>query len=240
MEKWKQEMLSELVRRTGLPEKKCLTFLDRVEWTEKVYELPLVKANLRPVAETEKQESLWDDDEDEPITVPKPSPIQKSSPIKKEVVRKEKPQEVRNPPMKASKPSKRITVPKKKETPSESPQQAKTEGKDPQDGVTYVKNADMKGIMDWVKTHCKPWRPPEYNALDRFNERNGTGYRSWEEVSEKENLTERELEEYFPYISWYHYLKRHDPRELSVRMQKKLGDRLDISIMGLDIIEREY
>lgn len=228
-------MLSELVRRTGLTEKKCLTFLDRAEWTEKVYELPLVKANLKPIPkETEKQESLWDDDDDEPIVQPIPSPKPKTS------IRQEKPQEVRKQPVKASKPNKRITVPKKKETPSESPKKAKTEGKDPQDGVTYVKNADMKGIMDWVKTHCKPWRPPEYNALDRFNERNGTGYRSWEEVSEKENLTERELEEYFPYISWYHYLKRHDPRELSVRMQKKLGDRLDISIMGLDIIEREY
>lgn len=235
MEKWKQEMLSELVRRTGLPEKKCLTFLDRAEWTEKVYELPLVKANLKPIPkETEKQESLWDDDDDEPIVQPMPSPKPMTA------IRQEKPQEVRKQPVKASKPNKRITVPKKKETPSESPQQAKTEGKDPQDGVTYVKNADMKGIMNWVKTHCKPWRPPEYNALDRFNERKGTGYTSWEDVSEKENLTERELEEYFPYISWYHYLKRHDPRELSVRMQKKLGDRLDISIMGLDIIEREY
>ena len=235
MEKWKQEMLSELVGKTGLPEKKCLTFLDRAEWTEKVYELPLVKANLKPTPkETEKQESLWDDDDDEPIVQPIPTPKPKTA------IRQEKPQEVRKQTVKASKPTKRITVPKKKETPSESPKQAKPEGKDPQDGVTYVKNADMKGIMDWVKSHCKPWRPPEYNALDRFNEKKGTTYRSWEEVSEKEILSERELEEYFPYISWYHYLKRHDPRELSVRMQKKLGDRLDISIMGLDIIEREY
>ncbi len=235
MEKWKQEMLSELVRKTGLPVKKCLTFLDRAEWTEKVYELPLVKANLKPMPkETEKQESLWDDDDDEPIVQPIPTLKPKTA------IRKEKPQEVRKQSVKVSKPTKRITVPKKKETSSESPKQAKTEGKDPQDGVTYVKNADMKGIMDWVKYHCKPWRPPEYNALDRFNEKKGTTYRSWEEVSEQEILSERELEEYFPYISWYHYLKRHDPRELSVRMQKKLGDRLDISIMGLDIIEREY
>lgn len=254
MEDYKRKMIDELVRRTGLPEKKCLTFLDRAEWTEKVYDIPFIKSKLKPEESKDVQESLWDEDEDTVSEEKKQDILGKMSKTadfslgkvqekdKKSLEKVQRDSKVKS--YKASqKPSrKRIgaTVSPKEEKPVIAKETTDTESKDPQDGVTYIKNASMAEIMMWVKTHCKPWRPPEYNALDKYNRIHGTGFRSWEELSLESDLSDSEIDEYFCYISWYHYLKTHDPRNFPKKIQKRLGDRLDMSVMGLDILEREY
>lgn len=70
-------------------------------------------------------------------------------------------------------------------------------------------------------------------ALEEANKKNGWKYLSWEDLCEKEDLSEKFLITYDQYIDWYGFLLAHPKRTFTAKFEKKYWKRLLMRTLGI-------
>lgn len=102
---------------------------------------------------------------------------------------------------------------------------------------TYVKGKDSELIVSGqlgkeLYGECR-YEPIENQILDTINKKYNWHYNSWEELSEKKNLTEKFINQYETYISWWHLFKAHPERKFSEDFIKKHPSPFILKTLGL-------
>lgn len=70
-------------------------------------------------------------------------------------------------------------------------------------------------------------------ALDNVNKKNKWKYENWEDLCANEDLTEKFLAEYDPYIDWYGFLQAHKNKVFTSKFEKKYWKRLLVRSLGI-------
>lgn len=70
-------------------------------------------------------------------------------------------------------------------------------------------------------------------ALDSVNKKNKWKYENWEDLCANEDLTEKFLAEYDPYIDWYGFLQAHKNKVFTNKFEKKYWKRLLVRSLGI-------
>lgn len=70
-------------------------------------------------------------------------------------------------------------------------------------------------------------------ALDNVNKKNKWKYENWEDLCANEDLTEKFLAEYDPYIDWYGFLQAHKNKVFTSKFEKKYWKRLLVKSLGI-------
>ena len=70
-------------------------------------------------------------------------------------------------------------------------------------------------------------------ALDNVNKKNKWKYNTWEELCANEDLSEKFLAEYDPYIDWYGFLQTHKNKVFTSKFEKKYWKRLLVRSLGI-------
>lgn len=101
---------------------------------------------------------------------------------------------------------------------------------------TYVSGLDSELIVSGKlsKTIYKPQMPSaEERALKEVNKNHGWKYTDWDTLSNKEDLTDSELEKYENYVNWYDFLSTHPDREFNDKYKKKFKQHLILRTLNL-------
>ena len=69
--------------------------------------------------------------------------------------------------------------------------------------------------------------------LEEVNKKYKWKYKNWEELSEKEDLSDDFLDKYDSQVSWYHFLLTHPDRQFSGKYSKKFKGHLMMRTLGL-------